>query len=299
MKAIVTGGLGFIGSAVAEKLRKEMDVLVVDDCSYGREENLPEGCSFIKMNARDIASCGYQPDYVFHFGSHSSILHSFKDPVGTAEDTITGVGGVVSWASKHNVRMVLASSATVYGTAPLPHSESSDTRPVGEYAVAKLLGEKMASGSGAALLRIFSGYGPGEMQKTWYKSPVGMFIESAIRKEPMVVYGDGSQTRDFVYISDIAAAAVEVAKSDHVGPINIGTGTETAILDLARMIAKELGRGDARAYRPYFEGYVRRMKADTNLFASKFSTRFRSIGQGIADFIDSETFRVVQNTPAT
>src|SRR5437867_2161289 len=268
-RCMVIGGLGFIGYNIVKALHREhAHVTVVDDLSYG----LPER-AFPQDNV-EILSASYadkltyfEPDIIFHFGSKSSILHYMREPVETAYDTIAGWRSVLALQQATGARLVAASSATVYGTAPLPQIESGPTYPVNDYSIVKLACERMSAKQPVALMRPFTGYGPDEMAKTWFKSPVGMFVESIQNNKPLEIMGDGQQTRDFIYIDDIVRAALVLAQNDFVGPINIGTGKQTTINMLADLVANAMNHPVyGLKFVPKFERYVDHMQADMTLY---------------------------------
>jgi UDP-glucose 4-epimerase len=291
-RVFVTGGLGFIGSALAEALLNRGDnVTVVDDCSYGTLGSLPKGAQFIAMSAKDMPGLDVTPpSLIFHFGSKSSILHYFKEPVETAYDTVAGWRGVLMYAAKVRARLVMASSATVYGTAPLPQREDGPTYPVNTYSIAKLLCERMTKGSDdTVLLRPFTGYGYGEMNKTWYKSPIGMFLDDVANKRPFTIFGDGTQTRDFVYIDDLVKACLMIADDKFfTGPINIGRGVRSTMNEVANTVAKVTGKDYGRKTAPKFETYVDHMQADTTLFDKVVGIKPISLQEGVERFYERE-----------
>ena len=295
MKAIVTGGLGFIGSEVVRKLENQGDeVTIVDDDVGQRGKTGRNQRNILWRNCAYLEGLSEKADMVFHFGSKSSILHYFKDPAGTALDTIAGWKGVLDYCKTKGSRLVAASSATVYGTAPLPQREDGPTYPVNTYSIGKLLCERMTQGIDAALLRPFTGYGPGEMRKTWYKSPVGMFIDDALSGRPFTIYGDGTQTRDFIYIDDLAEAIIRIAESDHTGPINIGTGIETSMNRLAEVVEVASGHICGWQTSPKFETYVDHMKADTTLFKKVTRMEPIKIEEGVRKFLKAEADQHIQ-----
>src|SRR5436309_4192965 len=258
-RCIVIGGLGFIGHNIVKALIKQNAVvIIVDDMSYGLKERMLPETQTVQKPASYVGKMAHlKPDVIFHFGSKSSILHYMREPVETAYDTIAGWRSVLALQQATGARLVAASSATVYGTAPLPQIESGPTYPVNDYSIVKLACERMSAKQPVALMRPFTGYGPDEMAKTWFKSPVGMFVESIQNNKPLEIMGDGQQTRDFIYIDDIVRAALVLAQNDFVGPINIGTGKQTTINMLADLVANAMNHPVyGLKFIPKFERYV-------------------------------------------
>src|SRR5437867_549680 len=288
-RCMVIGGLGFIGYNIVKALHREhAHVIVVDDLSYG----LPER-AFPQDNVEILSASNadkltfFKPDIIFHFGSKSSILHYVREPVETAYDTIAGWRGVLALQKATGARLVAASSATVYGAAPLPQIESGPTYPVNDYSIAKLLCERMSAKQPVALMRPFTGYGSDETAKTWFQSPIGKFIESIQNKKPIEIMGDGKQTRDFIEVSDIVEAALILAQNEHNGPVNIGTGRQTTINDLADMVQTEMGYPVyMKKFIPKFDKYVDHMKADMTLYNQVIDRVPMTIEQGIKKFVE-------------
>jgi len=287
-RCMVIGGLGFIGYNIVKALHKaNAKVTVVDDASYGLlSRAFPQDDLVIKSAKFAYMLTRYQPDVIFHFGSKSSILHYMREPAETAYDTIAGWQGVLKLQRLTCARLVAASSSTVYGTAPLSMVESGPTQPVNDYSIAKLLCERMSVKQPVALMRIFAGYGSDEMAKTWFASPVGHFIRAVQEHKPFEIMGDGKQTRDFVYIDDIVHAALTLAQNDIVGPVNVGTGIETSMNDLAEMIAVAMNHPVYSIKTiPKFPNYISRMQASMTRYNEVVGGRPIMLKEGIKKFL--------------
>ena len=255
---LVTGGAGFIGSHIARRLLAKGDeVVILDDFSTGREENIRdlEGqVSVVRGDVRDeatVESCAERCDAVFHLAAFISVPASIEKPRLCEEINVSGTLNVLEAARKKGVaRVVFSSSAAVYGDRPgLPKKESDEPDPLSPYAVSKLTGEyymrmyARLHGLGTVALRYFNVFGPRQDPKSQYAPVIPCFASSIIRGRAPVIFGDGTQTRDFVYVDDVVqanllAAATPGLKGDSM---NIGLGQETSILDLALTLARVLG----------------------------------------------------------
>lgn len=215
MKALVTGGLGFIGSAVAKRLMEaDIEVRIVDKAFDGTDIRVADLSQY-----EDVA-------VVFHFAGPCSVKQFNLDPEGCMDTTVMGLRNVIRLVKKSGARLVFPSSGSVYGAAP--NVEETRPHPVNLYGLAKLRCEKMLADSGIenyVALRIFAGYGPGEARKGELSSFVFHVYKSAKRGIPPTVYGDGTQTRDFVFVDDVVTCAIKALYSDPKERIvNVGTG---------------------------------------------------------------------------
>ncbi len=267
-RALVTGGAGFIGSHLVHRLLERGDrVRVLDDFSTGRRENLAAfdgDLELVEGDLRDfdaVRAAVRAADVVFHQGALPSVPRSIHDPLTTNAVNVGGTLNVLLAAREHGVgRIVFASSSSVYGNdGPLPRVESLPARPVSPYAVSKLAAEAYCSalgGDGAVSLRYFNVFGPRQDPTSEYASVVPRFIAAVAAGQPVRIYGDGEQTRDFTYVSDVVDAAILAA--DHDGPppgtINVAGGRPTSVNALADAIGATLGlevRKEYLAARPY------------------------------------------------
>lgn len=254
-RILVTGGAGFIGSHLARYYQTSgAEVIVLDDFSTGHRSNLEqtdvrlvEG-SILDRDLLRHACTGV--DYVFHLAALISVVESMLDPQRCVEVNAIGTLNVLAAARDAGVRkVVFSSSAAVYGEDRLgDRHENELTRPMSPYGVTKLDGElylemaRRAYGLETVSLRYFNVFGPRQDPRSEYSPVVASFIECALRGDDVVIYGDGRQTRDFVYVDDVVAANVLVAeKPDLVGVYNVGQGHGTTILDLAVTIIRLIG----------------------------------------------------------
>ena len=253
LKFLITGGAGFIGSHIAEKLIKQDrgEVVVFDNLSVGQKENIPQGCQFIQgdiRNKTEITKAIGGVDIIFHDAAFVSIRKSFDKLEEEFENNCLGTLNVLRAAEKNKVKKIIfASSMAVYGQPEkLPVSENHKTQPNSPYGLSKLRGEIYCqifaknTGLKYTILRYFNTYGIKQTPSD-YVGVTTIFINQALNQKPMTIFGDGKQTRDFVWVEDIAEANLLAAFSDKQGIYNIGSGNQISINELAVGIKKELG----------------------------------------------------------
>ena len=263
MKYVITGGAGFIGSNIAEILSSDrnIEIVIIDDLSSGKTENIEifddkKNITLINDTITDsdlLDDTVKGADGIFHQAAIASVQRSVEEPDMTNEVNLTGTLNVLNAARKNNVRkVVMASSAAVYGDNPnMPLGEDEKPKPMTPYAVQKLTGEYYAEvfsalyGVSAVALRYFNVYGPRQDPKSPYSGVISIFSDKISAGEPITIYGDGHQTRDFIYVGDVVKAnlaAMGLELQDNVfrkgpgaagGVYNIATGKETDLLQLA------------------------------------------------------------------
>lgn len=274
MKFLITGGAGFIGSHIAEELikSKKGEVVVFDNLSVGKKENIPVGCRFIKGDIRNeaaILKASRGIDVVFHDAAFVSIRASFDMLKHEVDNNVYGTLNVLEAASKNKVkRLVFASSMAVYGEPNLlPVGEDSNLRPISPYGFSKLRGELYCKifqdkfGLDATVLRYFNTFGIRQTPSD-YVGVTTTFINQALSGKPLTIFGDGKQTRDFVWVKDIARANVLAAFSKKNGGeiLNIASGQEISINDIADAINKYTG--NSKVYVPRPAGEISRIRAN-------------------------------------
>lgn len=276
--ALVTGGGGFIGSHIVDALLSSgVGVHVLDDFSTGRRENLAG--SDIKLFEGDLrdpdllraALSGVQ--LVFHQAALVSVPHSLEDPIGCYEINLMGSLRLLQAAKDAGVeRVVLASSAAVYATSTEPVREDSDLDPLSPYAGSKLGMETCAEMFTAAYrlptvcLRYFNVYGPRQDPNSPYAAVIPIFINALLSGEPPVIFGDGEQRRDFIYVGDVVRANLKAMESgDAVGEeINISSGQAVSINGLARALGALLPGSAHPQYGPARAGDIRSSQGDVS-----------------------------------
>jgi UDP-glucose 4-epimerase len=255
MHFLITGGLGFIGSHVAEQLVSEdHEVTIVDDLSSGRRENLPPNSRirFVEKDILDleITDLGSSIDGAAHLAAIPSVNASWSQARAAHDANLTSTLQVIVLCAALKIpRLVFASSAAVYGEPRgIPISENHATQPISPYGLQKLSSEEYGklfaarAGFSFTSLRIFNAYGPRQSVDSPYSGVIARFLEAARAGSPATMCGDGSQTRDFVYVKDVAAAFVHaLTMTFNAGGAlvcNIGTGRSTSIRALAEYVGK-------------------------------------------------------------
>ncbi|MBO4305478.1 MAG: NAD-dependent epimerase/dehydratase family protein [Lentisphaeria bacterium] len=249
-RILVTGGAGFIGSHIVEENQHKYEVRVLDNFRTGKRENLAGfKCELIEGDIRDrakVAEAVKGVDYIFHLAALISVPESMEKIVECNEINSLGTITVLEEAAKAGVKkLVLSTSAAVYGDNPVsPKVETMAPAPKSPYAITKLEDEYycgMFAETGrlqTACLRYFNVFGPRQNPKSAYAAAVPIFITKALANEDITIFGDGGQTRDFVYVKDIAAANLFMAESSYTGVYNMAYGGKITIQDLAEMIVE-------------------------------------------------------------
>jgi UDP-glucose 4-epimerase len=257
MRFLVTGGAGFIGSHLARELTNLGEVTILDDLSSGGAWRIQDllvrsRVQLIKgsiLHRNLLADACRGVDCVFHLAALVSVPLSMERPLEVHEVNVTGTLSVLAAAREAGAKkVVFSSSSAVYGDNPAsPKREGTPAEPLSPYAASKLAGEyycevyRRSLGLPTASLRYFNVYGPGQDPRGEYAAVIPRFIVNILRRSPPVIYGDGSQVRDFVSVKDVVRANILAMQRDAVGVFNIGSGDGTTILKLARAVM-EIGR---------------------------------------------------------
>jgi UDP-glucose 4-epimerase len=283
-RLLVTGGAGFIGSHLADRLPKlGHQVIIIDNESTGRIENIPDDAEYYRGDVRklddlDRAFSGGL-DAVFHIAGQASTIQSFDEPLLDFEVNTVGTMNVVSKCLEYEVpRLLFASSMTVYGLIDeIPIDESTPARPISYYGISKYAAERFVHATAArndlkkpfdaTTFRMFNVYGSRQRLDNPYQGVMGIFIGNVLRQEPIVIYGDGRQSRDFVFIDDVVDAwlAAWQNRSSYNQVFNLGIGHDCTINHLVDLIldsqdqSRENYQIDFQDERP---GDQRNMRAD-------------------------------------
>ncbi|MCZ7586750.1 MAG: NAD-dependent epimerase/dehydratase family protein [Deltaproteobacteria bacterium] len=279
-KYLVTGGAGFIGSHIVRKLLDGgHDVRVLDNLSTGRRENLAglANVEFLHADIRDPDACDgacRDAEYVIHQAAFISVPASMKDPRTAHDVNVTGTLNLMEASVRHGVRrFVYASSCAVYGDAASERlAETEPPRPLSPYASTKLICEQYADlygrcfGLSCVGLRYFNVYGPRQDPQSEYAAVIPKFLERVTRGDVPAIFGDGSQTRDFIFVGDVAAANLAACRADTGGSavVNVASGKSTTVLELARTIMALAGMRGSPRFEPPRAGDILHSAAETD-----------------------------------
>ncbi len=283
----MTGGAGFIGSHLVRALLESgQSVRVLDDFSTGKHENLvgvealaaahQVHFQLIEGDVRDdarVRSAVEDCSGIAHLAAVASVTRSVEDPAGANSVTHGGTVNIVRRAVEAHVpRVVLASSCAIYGdSVSLPVAETSTPHPLSPYAAAKLASEETCASAAdagqlsAACLRFFNVYGPRQDPSSEYSGVISRFMSAAVAGEGVTIYGDGQQTRDFIYVGDVAQALMRALDKLSTGTIivNVGTGIQTSLLEILTQLERLSSRSIEQTLSPARAGDIRHSHADT------------------------------------
>ena len=278
MRAIVTGGAGFIGSHVVDGLLARGDeVVVVDDLSRGRRENVSKRAELALVDVRDAqqlagAFAELRPDACFHLAAQADVRVSVARPDLDADVNILGTIRVLEAARSVGAKVVFSSTGgAIYGECERPAPEPTPREPIAPYGTSKLAGEEYLAtynrlyGTAHVSLRYGNVYGP-RQDPHGEAGVVAIFFGRLAAGEPPHVFGDGRQTRDYVYVGDVAAATIAAAGSPG-GVFNVGTGTETSVVELLKACVRVSGVEVEPVFDPPRAGELRRSVLDISLAA--------------------------------
>ena len=258
---LITGGAGFIGSSLANKLIPNNKVMVIDDLSMGSFSNLDNSINLTKIEGSVTDKSLLENilgendfDYIFHLAAVASVADSVARPYETHQvnfDSTMTILEILRRNKKSLKRLIVSPSASVYGDEPtLPKQEESVIRPLTPYAVDKFASEKMAMVYNnlykipVSATRFFNVYGPNQNPSSPYSGFISILVDRLKRRAPLTIFGDGEQARDFVYIDDVLQALILIATSDKsLGEVyNVGTGTKTTLNDLILLAQRNLNK---------------------------------------------------------
>ena len=279
MRYLVTGGAGFIGSnTVDELVRRGHSVVVLDDLSSGKEDNLAEvrnKITFIKGSITDIEvvrKAMHEAEYVLHLGARTSVPRSVKDPIETNKINIDGTLNVLVAAKELKVkRVVFAASSSAYGETPtLPKVETMQPQPISPYGVTKFVGELYGQTFGRCYglenvaLRYFNIFGSRQDPSSPYSGVLAKFCTAFLEDTPPVVFGDGEQTRDFTHVENAVQANLLACEAPNVSGkvFNVGFGGRVSLNEVLRELGKITGKTLEAKYEPPREGDIRDSQAD-------------------------------------
>ncbi|BCS91303.1 MAG: ADP-L-glycero-D-manno-heptose-6-epimerase [Candidatus Micrarchaeota archaeon] len=291
---LVTGGAGFIGSNIVERLADKNKIYVIDNMHTGTEKNLRSALEtgnveLIKDDVANINKYDIKPDYIFHLGIYSSAPMYKENPLLVAE-AIKGAIAILDLAKKNNSKIVITSSSSIYNGLEPPHKEDLPLKVTDLYTEGRIAIERLAEfysnyyGIDAVALRLFSVYGKHEEYKGRYANLVSQFIWAISKGEQPVIYGDGTQTRDFINIDDVVDAYIKAAlKADGFEAYNVGTGKSYTLNELVSILNKKLDKDIAPKYvENPIKNYVRETQAYTEKAKRKLGFEAKiSLEEGI------------------
>ena len=279
MKYIVTGGAGFIGSHIVEALAQQQhEIVILDNLFSGNVENIQpflkkKNVTFVKGSITDLPLLRQtleSADGIFHEAAIASVQQSVLNPLNTHEVNSTGTLNVLIAARDCDVKKVVcASSAAVYGDNPLlPKREEMIPTPLSPYAVSKLTGEYYCAvfsqlyGIQTVSLRYFNVFGPRQDPSSEYSGVISKFIAQVKQNKPITIFGDGEQTRDFVFVSDVVSANILAMENEVQGVFNVGCGGQTSLNELAGIVKNIVGVDVPVIYEPSRTGDIKKSLAD-------------------------------------
>ncbi|MFO3796086.1 MAG: SDR family oxidoreductase [Anaerolineales bacterium] len=307
MRALVTGGAGFIGSHLVRLLLKQgVNVRVLDNFSSGHRTNLPLSHPRLQVlegdirNLQMVQQAVQETDFIFHLAAFVSVPKSLEAPLTCLDVNVNGTATLLEAARRSGVRrVVLASSAAVYGdAAELPLREETPPRPRSPYATSKLVNELYADlytqmGLEVVALRFFNVYGPRQNPNSDYAAAIPRFISRLLNGDEIVIFGDGNQTRDLIYVEDVAYALWLAAERPNVAGrlFNICTGRETRLLEVVETLYRLLSPQRPHRFAAPRPGDIYRSVGNPQRAASELGFRAAvSLEEGLRQTV--EAFRL-------
>ena len=289
MRVTVTGGAGFIGSNLVDALvERGDDVVVVDDLSFGRREFVNPAATLVERDIRDGIDVDGS-EVVFHLAAQTDVQTSVREPAHDAEVNVVGTVKVAEAALKAGARVVFTSTGgAIYGECDGPATEASPRLPLSPYGIAKLCGEEYLQGfnrihgTSNVVARLGNVFGP-RQSASLEGGVVAIFFERFARADGTVIFGDGRQTRDFIYVGDVVSALLAAAAHEGGGVFNVGSGTELTVLALHQACAEAAGVTAEPAFEPARLGDLRRSALDVSLARAELGfTAATPLADGLA-----------------
>lgn len=300
-KILITGGLGFIGSHITNQLIDGNNIIIIDNLSTGKMEYLNnykhENLTIINkdLNSLDLKLILKDIDYVFHLAAMVSVPFSINNPILCNLENVTSTVNLLEACVKNDIKkIVFSSSSAVYGeNSKMPLKESEIPMPTSPYAASKASCELYLKsfyesfGLNYTILRYFNVFGPKQDKNSQYAAVIPNFINSILENKQPVIYGDGEQTRDFVFVKDVAQANINSCKSDFNGIINVASGKKITINQLYEIIKKMLESEINVKYLPKRQGDIKHSQADiSNLNKINLKIDTKNFENQLAETID-------------
>lgn len=298
---IVTGGAGFIGSTLVDTVLEDNKVTVIDNFSTGKLSNIKnpdhENLTIIKedINNLELTSILEDKDYIFHFAAIASVAYSIKEPEITFKNNVGSTEKLINASLDTNIKKIIfSSSSAIYGdNENLPLKESEIPDPESPYAESKVDCENLLSeayenyGLNYTNLRYFNIYGPKQNKDSQYASVIPNFVNRILNNEKPTIFGDGEQTRDFIYVKDIVNANLTASKNDFNGVCNIASGKSITVNELFETIAKILDFKEEPNYLPERPGEIKYSEADiSQMHKNNFNLEYTNMEDNLKETID-------------
>ena len=272
-KILVTGGAGFIGSNLVEALYKENEVTVLDNLHTGKRSNLENaikgGAKFVEGDAKNIKSIKGDFDFVFHLGIYSA-SPMYRDNPNLVGEVVQGITEVLEYCKEASIPLVFASTSSIYNGIAPPHKENVIPGVTDYYTEARIACERMSElyfklyNTKVAAMRFFSVYGYNDIGKGKFANLVTQFMDSLLKDEQPVIYGDGEQKRDFVFVSDVVNALLRASTIKGFGIYNVGTGKNYSLNEVISKLQTIAGKRISPKYIEMpVKNYVMTTLADT------------------------------------
>jgi UDP-glucose 4-epimerase len=271
-RVLVTGGAGFIGSNLVRALSKDNDVVVLDNLHTGRKDNIEgaiaEGTEFIKGDAKDIKSLKGDFDRIFHLGIYSA-SPMYRDNPNLVGEVVHGMTNVLEYCKESKIPLVFASTSSIYNGIEPPHRENVVPRVTDFYTEARIACERLGElytnlfELNVSAMRFFSIYGYNDVGKGKYSNLVTQFMVSLINGEQPIIYGDGEQRRDFVFVTDVVDALLKASNAKGFNVYNVGTGKNYSLNEAVERLKKITGKNiDPKYIKMPVKNYVMTTLAD-------------------------------------
>ena len=277
-KVLVTGGLGFIGSHIVDEVIEDNEVIIIDNKSTGKIENLKnpnhENLTLIEkdLNEVNLDKVLINVDYVFHLAAMASVPLSIDNPIKSTNDNLNATIKLLNACRANKVKKIIfSSSSSVYGdNTNIPLKETEYPLPKSPYAASKASCELYlktyheAYGLNYVSLRYFNVFGPKQDKNSQYAAVIPNFISALLEGEKPIIYGDGEQTRDFIYVKDVVKANIKSCECDYNGIVNVASGRKITINELYKIICETLGYDVEAEYLPERKGDIKHSLADVS-----------------------------------
>ena len=292
-KILITGIYGFLGKHLAIKLHDNNEIIGIN--LPNKSKNLQKELDNITIIEGDVSEnntlekINSDIDLILHFGSPTSVILFKQDPTRHFNNTVNGMKNILEFAKKNSIKkLIYPSSASVYAKNSPPHTENIIPKPSNPYGSAKVECENLAHSYNDTVnsigLRIFAAYGPGEEAKQNLSSVINLFLGDVKNSRKPVIFGDGTQTRDFIYVDDAISAIINSTELPQQGIINVGSGISTSF----NLVIEKIGNIVEKKIEPVYvkkeSNYVEKLQADTKLMESTLKIHPLSIELGISKF---------------